>query len=135
MADPTIADVLHAIAEVRRDLASLRRVQHHTALLVAFQGEIMSIIADQSKAATDLLVAKAEAALAALATVQASNTALGGQLTTLQAQVAALESAIAAGNPSPSDAAELQAGIAEAQAEVAKIDAALNPVVAPPPAA
>lgn len=122
-----------AIAAMAQMVRRLDLEQRQQVSLLSFLSngvQIMSLTADQSKAATDALVAKADLALAALVTIQTSNTALTGQLATLQAQVTALQAQIASGEMSPADAAEIQAGIAEAQAESAKIDAALAPVVA-----
>jgi septal ring factor EnvC (AmiA/AmiB activator) len=127
MADPTLADVMAAIANLatavhRVDLQN----QQQTALLAALTTgvQIMSQTADQTATAVADLDAKVDALIGL---VQPSIQTLRDQLAAAQAQVTALQAGDAA------DAATLSATIAAAQAEASKVQAAIDGLSTPAP--
>jgi len=127
MADPTIADVIALLRRI--DLE--QQQQNSLVNALSFGVQIMSQTADNTKASVDTLAGKVDAFIAA---VQPAIGNLQTKLDAAVAQVTQLQQQIASGEPSPADAAELQATITEAAAESAKVDAALaalNPPATP----
>jgi len=119
MADPTLADVMTAIAALRGelDIVKLQNAQL-TGLLIALTNgvQIMATIAENTKASVDTLDGKVDTLIGL---VQPSIQTLRDQLKAAQDQVAALQAGDAAA------ATTLQATIDAASAEAAKVDAAI----------
>ncbi len=127
MADPTLADVMTAIAALKAelDVVKLQNAQQ-TGLLIALTNgvQIMATLADSTKASVDTLDGKVDTLLGL---VQPSIQTLRDQLKAAQDQLAALQAVDAVA------AATLQATIDAASAEAAKVDAAIATLS--PPAA
>jgi septation ring formation regulator EzrA len=127
MADPTLADVMAAIANLatavhRVDLQN----QQQTALLAALTTgvQLMSDQVESEVAAEHVLAGKVDLLLAAFADAKTANGTLQASIAALTAQIQQLQ---ADGVITAADADKLTAATAEMAAKSAAIDTALTP--------
>lgn len=133
MAEPTLSDVMAAIAALRVDLATVKlQNAENTGLLNALfnQGQIMTQLAQDTNAAVTAENTKVDQLLSL---VQPAFKALQDQLAAAQAQAVDLQAKLtAAQSDAAADATTLTGTLASAQAETAKVQAAIDALTPPP---